>query len=138
VSQHHDNLKLTIYSPERKIAERVDIRQVTLPTSEGQIQILPGHAAMIGQLVTGAFEYELRSGEKARGFVSTGFFEVADGQVYLTPETAELSGDIDVSRAAKAQAKAEQVLKSSELDSHSFRKYQLKLERALVRQQIGK
>jgi F-type H+-transporting ATPase subunit epsilon len=134
-------LKLSILSPERRLVERVEVDEITLPGSEGQIQILPGHAAMVGTLQAGGFAYHHAGPHTEKGSVfgalSTGFFEVKDDEVQLMVETLELKSEIDVDRAKKAQAAAEKTLLESDLDEHQFRKYELKLQRALIRQQVA-
>ena len=52
-------------------------------------------------------------------------------------ETIELRKEIDVERAKRAQKIAEDILRDAELDEHRFRKYQLKLQRSLIRQQVA-
>ncbi|MFZ9595012.1 MAG: ATP synthase F1 subunit epsilon [Bdellovibrionia bacterium] len=130
-------LKLSILSPERRLIENVTVREVVLTGSEGQIQILPGHRPMIGTLETGLFQYQLESGAFVRGVISSGFFEVQGDCIQVMAETLELAKEIDLSRARKAQLLAEETLKQADLDEHQFKKYQLKLQRALIRQQIG-
>jgi F-type H+-transporting ATPase subunit epsilon len=130
-------VKLTILSPERRLLDRAEVDWVTLPGSEGQIQILPGHAAMIGTLQTGIFSYQETRGPESSGVISSGFFEVAGDDVTVTAETLELKGEIDVNRAKAAQAKAEAGLQAADLDEHRFKKYQLKLQRALIRQHFA-
>ena len=133
-----DGLKLSILSPERRVAEGVEIASVTLPTSEGEIQILPGHADLIGLLETGPFRYVLASGQVGdAGVISSGFLEVKGSQVTVMAETVEIKASIDLARAKRAQAKAEQELASATLDEHKFKKYQLKLQRAMIRQQVA-
>ncbi|MCM2323132.1 MAG: ATP synthase F1 subunit epsilon [Oligoflexia bacterium] len=132
-----DELKLTILSPERKLLEECPVQEVLLPTSEGQIQILPGHAAIVGTIETGVFGYRDAAGHVSTGVVTTGFFEVSGERVTVTAETLELKGEIDVERAKRAQKAAEEALRSADLDSAKFRKYQLKLQRSLIRQQIA-
>ena len=135
----NDFLTLQILSPERKLVSGVKVKTLTLPTSEGQIQILPGHAPIMGTVITGVMSYsgaELGtvSGTAA---VSTGFFKVVNDAVTVLAETVELSNEIDLGRAKIAAQKAAQTLAEAELDDHKFRKYELKLQRALVRQQLG-
>ena len=132
-----ENLKLTILSPERRVAEGIEVKSVTLPGSEGLIQILPGHAAMVGTLLTGIFQYEAASGDQDQGAVSTGFFEVRGDEIAVMAETLELQAEVDLVRAKSAQARAESALQNPELDDSKFRKYQLKLQRALIRQQLA-
>jgi F-type H+-transporting ATPase subunit epsilon len=132
------SLTLSVLSPERKLVQQVAVKQVVLPGSEGQIEILPGHAAMVGTLETGLFRFELETGGSTLGVISSGFFEVqSGGQVQVLAETLELDREIDVARARKAQQLAEETLREADLDPHRFNKYQLKLQRALVRQRIG-
>jgi F-type H+-transporting ATPase subunit epsilon len=130
-------LMLTILSPERRLLERAQVEELTLTGSEGEIQILPGHAPMIGTLETGPFRYRETSGGETVGVITSGFFEVKNDEVSLMAETLELRGEIDVNRARKAQVEAEQMLRDADLDEHSFKKYQLKLERAIIRQNIA-
>jgi F-type H+-transporting ATPase subunit epsilon len=130
-------LKLSIFTPERKVLEGRQVSSVTLPGTEGQIQILEGHAAMVGALETGVLSYQVEGQGEARAAVSTGFFQVEDGKLTLSVETLELSGEIDVERARAAQTTAEKTLREADLDEHRFKKYQLKLQRALIRQQIA-
>lgn len=132
-----NELKLSILSPERKLLEEAAVAEIVLPTSEGQIELLPGHAALVGTLDTGMFVYKSPEGSTTRGVITTGFFEVANDRVTVMAETLELEGEIDVERAKRAQKAAEDALRESELDTHSFRKYELKLQRALIRQAVG-
>jgi len=132
-----NELKLSIYSPERRLLKSMSVSEVTVPTTEGLIQILPEHVAMIGVLTTGPISYQKTDGKSSYAAISSGFFEVAENQVSVIAETLEFSSDIDVSRAKIAQQKAEQTLKEAALDEHGFKKYQLKLQRSLIRQQIA-
>lgn len=133
-----DNMKLTILSPERRLVAELKVDSVTLPGSEGQIQILAGHAAMIGTLHTGVLSY-LPSGGGKEGVavVSTGFFEIKDDTIVVMAETIETREEIDVERARRAQQRAEAALQEADLDEDKFRKHQLKLQRALIRQQTA-
>jgi F-type H+-transporting ATPase subunit epsilon len=130
-------LLLTILTPERKLPEGTEVEELTLTTSEGMIQILPGHAPMVGTLETGIFTYRTAAGEKVGGFISTGFFEVKDERVSLMAETIEFQDEINLERAKKAQRVAEETLRQAELDESKFKKYQLKLDRAVTRQEVA-
>lgn len=134
MSQH---LKLSILSPERRLVEGVEVEEVTLTGSEGQVQILPGHAPMIGALDTGLFNYQSAGKVPVFGVISSGFFQVKDDEVVVLAETLELKGEIDVDRARRAQQMAQETLNKADLDEHSFKKYQLKLQRAILRQGLG-
>jgi len=130
-------LKLTILTPERRLIEKASALEVTLQGSEGQIQILPGYAPMIGTLESGFFQAVLADGSKHKGFISSGFFSVANDIVTVTADTLELAGEINLERARQAQKRAEEALNSAALEPDKFRKYELKLQRALIRQQVS-
>lgn len=132
-------IRLNILSPERKLLESKEVREVTLPGSEGEFQIMPGHVPMAGTLETGMFSYpdpDASQGGVIYGFLSTGFFEVHSDEVNVMAEVLELSHEIDLDRAREAQKKAEEQIKTSE-DQENFRKYQFKLQRSLIRQQVA-
>lgn len=132
-----DTMKLNILSPERRLLTGVAVTQVTLPGAEGQIQVLAGYAPFVSTLETGLFSYELANGTTESGFLSTGFVEVLNDEVTVLAETLELKSEINLTRARKAQERAEQELASPALDEQKFRKYQLKLQRAMIRQQFA-
>ena len=127
---------LTILAPERKLLQNEPVESLIITTVEGEIEVLPGHADMISQLSTGRFAYRTTKGERTTGVISTGFLSVEEGSVKVIAETIELSGEIDKSRAKQAQANAEKNLNEAGLDEEAFRKYQLKLQRAIIRQSV--
>ncbi len=128
---------LSILAPERRLIEGERVVSVVLTTSEGEIEILPGHANMVAQLNPGKFSYTPRGEKPVTGVISSGFVNVESGDVKVVAETIELAGEIDLNRAKAAQAKAEKELTGASLDEQSFRKYQFKLQRSIVRQSVG-
>ena len=129
-------MKLSIYSPERTLLQESEVSELKMTTSEGEIEILPGHQSMLGTLELGEFEYLSPEGERVGGFISTGFYEVSEDRIELMAEVLELAREIDTERAKQSQGKAEQEL-MKDLDMHEFNLYQLKLQRALIRQQLA-
>jgi F-type H+-transporting ATPase subunit epsilon len=127
---------LTILAPERKLLQNEPVVSLIITTIEGEIEVLPGHADMISQLCTGRFAYRTSKGDKVTGVISTGFLNVESGSVKVIAETIELAGEIDRNRAKQAQANAEKTLNEAGLDEDAFNKYQLKLQRAIIRQSI--
>ncbi|MFL5812664.1 MAG: ATP synthase F1 subunit epsilon [Bdellovibrionia bacterium] len=130
-------LKLSILSPERRLVEGASVSEVTLKGSEGDIQILPGHAPMVGTLDIGAFVYRSTDGSATVGVIAGGFFEVRDDQLTVLAETVELKNEIDLEGARKAQKEAEDALKEANIDEHNFKLYQFRLEKALIQQQVA-
>jgi F-type H+-transporting ATPase subunit epsilon len=132
-----ESFSLSIYAPERRLTQDEKVVSFTVTTAKGEIQILPGHADMISALDTGHFTYQPVDKSPVRGVISSGFVNVENGSVKVIAETLELAHEIDLSRAKAAQTKAEQMLSDASLDPSAFRKYQLKLQRSIIRQGLG-
>lgn len=94
------DLKLEIVTPERSVvSETVD--SVTVPGREGELGILPGHAALISGLKSGILAY-VRGADTRRMVVSGGFVEVSNDRVSVLADTAEFADEIDTA-AARAE-----------------------------------
>lgn len=128
-------LTVDLVTPSRKLIENVKASSITLPSRRGQIEILPGHAALITLLDTGAIAVQM-DGQVRKFFLSHGFAEVRQDRVLVFGETVEDSDEINRQRAQLAQKKAEQAL-AGVLTESDFKKQQLKLERAIIRQHIS-
>lgn len=130
-------MKLSLLSPERKLVDGESVKEVCVFTTEGQIEILPGHVDYAAQLESGTFFYVKENGKRVEGFISTGFVKVTGSHVSVLAQTLELANEIDKNRARRAQEKAEAMLKDAALEPEAFNKYQLKLQRSIIRQNIG-
>jgi F-type H+-transporting ATPase subunit epsilon len=132
-----ETFNLSILAPERRLIEGERVVSAVLTTTEGEIEILPGHSNMVAQLEPGRFSYTARGSKPIHGVISSGFVNVEDGSVKVVAETIELASEINVDRAKTAQVNAEKQLGAASLDETSFKKYSLKLQRSVVRQAIG-
>lgn len=132
-----DTFKLSIYSPERKLVENEVVSALLITTQEGESEILPGHVDMVSKLETGRFEYKEQSGKTVSGVISSGFINIDENEVKVIAETLELPNEVDLNRAKAAQQKAEQMLHDASISESDFKKYNLKLQRAIIRQEIA-
>lgn len=132
-------LKLSLLSPERRLVMDEEVTEVFLTGSEGQIEILPDHQNMVGSLEPGLIAYQSTDSKDSHigGFVSAGFFELSNGCLTVMAENLELIEEIDIDRAKEAQKRAEKSLSGQDLTPDEFKKHQLKLYRAMVRQQVA-
>jgi len=94
-------LKVSLVAMDREIWVG-PARMVVATTPEGEIGILPGHEPVLALLVDGAVRIETIEGEKVGAAVHGGFFSVANNEVAILAETAELDHEIDVERAQRA------------------------------------
>ena len=105
-------LALVVTSHERKLLEtRCD--EVTLPGREGDMGILPGHAALIATLRPGILTF--RSGGRASQVVlSTGFCQVYADRVAVLADRAWLPEEVDAQAARARVAELERAVERAE------------------------
>jgi F-type H+-transporting ATPase subunit epsilon len=104
-------LKVDLVSPERTLlsADATMVRARTL--GGGDIAFLPGHAPFIGALDTWEVVIDLVDGPQQVAAVHGGFIEVSDDNVKILSDMAELSGQIDIERARRAEERAEEAVR---------------------------
>ena len=134
-------LKLKIVTPERLVLEEM-VDQVTLPSSEGEITILPDHIPLITSLTSG--DVVAKSGvEEVPMAVVGGFVEVKkneDGvtEVAVLADFAEHVGELSEEKIAQAKARAEELKKQMEnKELVDFEHFAAELERSLTRVKIA-
>jgi F-type H+-transporting ATPase subunit epsilon len=100
------DLHVELVSVEREVWSG-EASMVVARTTEGEIGILPGHAPLLGQLAEGGVVTVFEtSGSQRLIAVHGGFLSVTEGGVTILAEVAELSEDIDTSRAQSALERA--------------------------------
>jgi F-type H+-transporting ATPase subunit epsilon len=108
-------LSLKIITPERVVFDESSVDSVTLPGSEGELTILPRHAALMTALRPGPLTF--RSGSMETDVsLSGGFLEVRDNQVIILADAAERSEELDAARAEEARRRAANLLATREGD----------------------
>jgi len=141
MSLNTNELELSLLTPNRTLVKNEPIKSLTVVTAEGEIQVLPQHQNYISILMPGVFKVEKKTNEPPLlGVISSGTIEVQDGHITITAENLELKDEINVNRAKDAEKNARAQLSGAvdSLTEDSFNKHQLKLQRALIRQQISK
>jgi F-type H+-transporting ATPase subunit epsilon len=107
-----DSLELVVATPERLLV-REQATEVQVPGKNGYLGILPGHAALLGQLGSGVLDY-VAGGQRRFLAVAGGFLEVLPGHVRVLADVAERAEDIDVARARVALERAQEQTGGSE------------------------
>lgn len=105
-------LQLEIVTPEKKVVN-TPVEEVQIPGKNGYLGVLPGHAPLITELAVGEITYRQNASEQHLA-VAWGFAEVLPDKVTVLAETAERPSEIDVERARRAKARAEQLLTSGD------------------------
>ena len=128
-------IKLEIVTPVEKVySETVD--SVVLPTSSGEVGILPGHIPLITEILAGELAVTKECDLDLLA-VDNGFAEVIGDTVSVLTEAAVDIEDIDLASVEEAKRRAEEALKAAEgqdLDPDEILALEAKVRFALVQQ----
>ena len=131
-------LTVEIVTAERVVRTEPGVDVLIAPGAEGQLAILPGHAALMTTLDAG--ELIFRRGNVEEAFaVSGGFMEVKRDRVTILADAAEAAEEIDFERAQAARARAEERLRryrEQNVRDVDLARAQASLQRALQRLRV--
>ncbi len=127
--------QLEIVTPSKLLVKDA-AEEAQIPGVSGYLGILPGHAPLITELAVGVLTYKA-SGATHTLSVAWGFMEVLQDKVTILAEAAERPQEIDVERAQKAKDRAEQRLKSNDLQV-DYTRAEDALQRADTRLNVAK
>ena len=112
-----NTIKFEITTPERVVLKE-EVAQITVPTRNGEITVLPNHIPLVSVLEPGVIEVIKSNGEREVMSVSGGFIEVLKDKVVILADSAERAEEIDIDRAETARQKAEDTKKNAEKMDH--------------------
>jgi F-type H+-transporting ATPase subunit epsilon len=124
-------MRLEIVTAERALFSG-EVDAVTAPGIEGQLGILPHHAALMTVLTPGELRYRA-GGQDTYMIVTGGFMEVSGEHVTVLADAAEHVDEIDEARADEAVARARERIaaRGEDVDLeralHSIRRAQVRL-----------
>lgn len=98
-------LHVSIVTAEREVSTRDDVQRLIVPTTEGQITLLPGHAALMASLDIGEM-VAVADGNREPMVVHGGFIQILRDQVTVLADAAESIDEIDEARAEAARERA--------------------------------
>lgn len=130
------SLRLEIVTPDQVVLS-TDVDYVGAPGVDGEFGVLAGHIPLLTALSIGTLVYRIGNKDNFV-FVAGGFAEVADNKISILAQAAELAENIDVERAEKAKARAEQRLQQAkQQDGIDVVRAENAMKRALARLQIA-
>lgn len=101
-------LHLKIVTPENEIFDS-EVSQVNIPSTEGELGILPNHANLMATLIPG--ELVIKNGEKVTHMaVGEGFFQVVNNTLTVMTDLAIHAADIDERKVEEARKRAEEAM----------------------------
>jgi len=130
----HTTMHVEVVTAERELYNG-EADMVIAPGTEGELGILPRHAALLTTLKVGEMLIRLGGAEEPF-FVSGGFLEVSNNTVTVLAETAERAEEIDQARAEAARRQAQERLAQAQSDIERA-ELEGELERAVARLRIA-
>jgi F-type H+-transporting ATPase subunit epsilon len=124
-------IKLAIVTPEADILQ-IECDEVVVPGTKGEIGILPGHVPLITGLRPGVLTL-IKGGKRTHYAVSNGFAEVEADTVTVLTDSAEEASTVDVARAKKALAEAEELMKTTSPEDATYLETRRRMDRANAR-----
>lgn len=105
-------LTVEIVTAERVVRTEQGVDALIVPGSEGQLTILPKHAALMTTLDYGELVFKRGNAEESYA-IGGGFMEVRRDRVTILADLAEAAEDIDVARAEAARARAQDRMRAA-------------------------
>ena len=107
-----DTFELEIVTPQGVIYDG-KATQATLPGTEGEFGVLPGHTAVVTLLDAGVVDFVKENGHKESVVVDWGYVNVASDRVCLVVQGAVSIAGADESEIAKALSEAKDLLQGA-------------------------
>ncbi|KKR61404.1 ATP synthase F1 subunit epsilon [Candidatus Curtissbacteria bacterium RIFOXYD1_FULL_41_36] len=128
-------LHLQIITPEKSVFDD-EVDQVTLPTTTGQITVLPHHTDLVTQIKPGEMIFRKHNKETimASGY---GFAQITKDSVKVLVDLAAPEEEIEEKKIEEAKKKAEEALKQKHLLSEEeYATAAAELQKTLVQLKI--
>jgi len=130
------NFKIT--TPEKTVYENNVVEQVTIPTMDGEITVMPNHIPLVSILKAGELLIKDKIGLHPIA-VAGGFLEVrGNNEIIILADNAEVATEIDVDRAEAARARAEKEMKEKSVADVDYARLQAVIDREMNRIRVGK
>ena len=127
------DLNLKIVTPEREVYND-DADQVNVSTTQGELGILPHHAALMAKLVPG--ELIIKKGSKVSHFaIGEGFLQIEDNTLTIMTDLAAGEDDIDEKAVEAAKKRAEETL-ALKLGDEEYAETMAALEKSLAQLKV--
>lgn len=126
-------IKFEIVTPERVVLKE-QVVQITVPTKQGEITVLPSHIPLVASLMPGVVEVIKGDGAIDVMSVSGGFVEILRDKIVILADTAERAKEIDIDRSKEAKEMAKKSIKDiRHFDRDRFANISAKIAKELAR-----
>ncbi|MCL2109983.1 ATP synthase F1 subunit epsilon [Microgenomates group bacterium] len=132
-------IQLSVNTPERNVFAG-EVYEVLLPTTEGEVGILPNHTPYLAALKAG--EVSIRRKKEDNNWqhlvISLGIAEFSDNELTVLSRSAEKVEEIDLDQAKQARKEAEELMKKKDrLNVEEVASLTARMERELTRIRVS-
>jgi len=124
-------IQLEIVTPEARLLS-MQVDSLRAPGVDGSFGVMPGHTPYVAALQPGELAY-VAGGREHLYFVGGGFAEVSGDKVIVLAESAEFVENIDVDRAQRALAEAQERLRALREEEEAHAIERARVQRATAR-----
>ena len=128
------HIQFKIVTPERVVFEDT-VDAVILPTTEGEITVLPHHLPLVTLLQAGVLRIK-KGNEEIPLAVSSGVIEVDGKRVVVLADSAERVDELEEEKIEKAREEAKKLMTEKRSDTEGFAEATAALERELARLKV--
>lgn len=128
-------LHISLVTPEKTLVD-TQADEITIPTIEGEITILPEHIALLAQIAPGTLQIKSQ-GKIEHLAIMGGFLEVGHNKVTILADYATHAKDISTAKAQEAKDRAEQAMKDKKT-GNEFKVAQEAFIRAILELKVAK
>ncbi|OGY44104.1 MAG: ATP synthase F1 subunit epsilon [Candidatus Buchananbacteria bacterium RIFCSPHIGHO2_02_FULL_38_8] len=129
-------INLEIITPERTVfADAVD--QITLPTQQGEITVLPNHIPLISSLAAGEVKI-IKEGQETFMAISGGLIQIDFNKIRILADTAERAEEIDEAKAEEAHKRALALMSEKNKEAVDYTSLAAKIEKELARLKVAR
>ncbi|HSX08760.1 MAG TPA: ATP synthase F1 subunit epsilon [Candidatus Saccharimonadales bacterium] len=128
-------LQITVVTPEKKLLEQ-EADEIIIPTTEGEIAVLPEHISLLSQIAPGTLQIKL-NGKTDHLAVMGGFLEVGHNKVTILADYAVHAKDISTGKAQEAKERAERAMKDK-TSGNEFKVAQDEFIKAILELKVAK
>jgi F-type H+-transporting ATPase subunit epsilon len=125
-----------IITPEKTFFDG-ETEMLIVRTSEGELGIMANHISLVVNLPSSPLRLQNEDGSWHTASISTGLLKVGDNKATVIAAAVEWAEDIDLEWAKRSEEDARERLKNHKAGDYDYRLAELKLRRALNRQNVG-
>ncbi len=133
-----DTFLFKVVTPERLVKE-LKVLQVTLPTTMGEITVLPHHIPLVAAVVSGEIAVHDEQGREHSFAVSGGFVQVYPGKLVILADTADMAHEISEEQALLAHKRAQELLgQKAGIRDHEYAALQVLMDKEFARLKVAR